>query len=108
LSAFVGRKGSALGRASTAAKGAGRAMQEGGDVARAKETVTAIQQQLTQLDEQFKTESAEVAASADPQTEPLETLTLKPRKANINVQLVALAWAPFWADATGAATPGWE
>jgi hypothetical protein len=108
LSAFVGRKGSALGRASTAAKGAGRAMQEGGDVARAKETVSAIQQQLTQLDEQFKTESAEVAASADPQTEPLETLTLKPRKANINVQLVALAWAPFWADATGAATPGWE
>jgi hypothetical protein len=108
LSAFVGRKGSVLGRASSAARGAGRAMQEGSDVARAKETVAAIQQQLAQLEEQFKAESAEVAARADAQTEPLETLTIKPRKAGINVQLVALAWAPFWVEATGAATPGWE
>ncbi|MDW8324991.1 MAG: hypothetical protein RMK99_00370 [Anaerolineales bacterium] len=108
LSAFMGRKGSVLGRASTAARSAGRAMQEGSDVARAKETVAAIQQQLAQLEEQFKAESAEVAARADAQTEPLETLTIKPRKADINVQLVALAWAPFWVDAAGAATPGWE
>lgn len=108
LSAFVGRKGSVLGRATTAARGAGRAMQEGGDVARARETVAAIQQQLAQLEEQFKTESAEVAARADAQTEALETLTIKPRKADINVQLVALAWAPFWVDSAGAATPGWE
>ncbi len=108
LSAFVGRKGSVLGRASSAAKGAGRAMQEGGDVARAKETVAAIQQQIAQLDEQFKAESAEVAVRVDAQAEVLETLTLRPRKADINVQLVALAWAPYWVDAAGAATPGWE
>jgi len=107
LSAFVGRKGSALGKASTAAKGVGRAMQEGGDVSRAKETVAALQQQLAQLEEQFKTESEALAARTDPQTETLETLTLKPKKTNISVQLVALAWAPFWKDDGGALEAAW-
>lgn len=108
LSAFVGRKGSVLGKASSAAKGAGRAMQEGGDVSRAKETVAALQQQLAQLEEQFKTESEELAARVDPQTEMLEALTLKPKKTNISVQLVALAWAPFWKDGAGTLEAAWE
>lgn len=108
LSAFVGRKGSMLGKASSAAKGAGRAMQEGGDVSRAKETVAALQQQLAQLEEQFKTESEELAAHSEAQTEALETLTLKPKKTNISVQLVALAWAPFWKDEGGMLEAAWE
>jgi hypothetical protein len=108
LSAFVGRKGSALGKASSAAKGVGRAMQEGGDVGRAKETVAALQQQLAQLEEQFKTESEALAASSDGQTEALETLALKPKKTNISVQLVALAWAPFWQTESGGLEAAWE
>ncbi|MBL8045491.1 MAG: ATP-binding protein [Anaerolineales bacterium] len=108
LSAFVGRKGSALGKASSAAKGVGRAMQEGGDVGRAKEKVAALQQQLAQLEEQFKTESEALAASSDAQTEVLETLTIKPKKTNISVQLVALAWAPFWKDESGTLEAAWE
>lgn len=108
LSAFVGRKGSVLGKASTAAKGVGRAMQEGGDVGRAKETVAALQQQLAQLEEQFKTESEALSAHIDPQTETLEMLTIKPKKTNITVQLVALAWVPFWKDEAGVLEAAWE
>jgi len=36
--------------------------------------------------------------SFDPQTEPLEKVSLKPTKANISIKLVTLAWAPYWRD----------
>ena len=39
--------------------------------------------------------------SFDPQTEQLETVSLKPTKANISVKLLTLAWAPYWHDAQG-------
>ncbi|MBL8055604.1 MAG: ATP-binding protein [Anaerolineales bacterium] len=103
LGAFVGRKGSSLGRATTAARGVGRAMKEGQDIGRAQETVEALQQQLADLDAQFKAEAAETEARVDPLTEPLETLVIKPKKTGISVQLLALVWAPYAGE-----KPAWE
>jgi hypothetical protein len=37
----------------------------------------------------------------DPSTETLETLSLKPKKANVSVTLVTLAWAPHWQERDG-------
>jgi hypothetical protein len=111
LGAFLGRKAvsaTTLGRATTAARGAGRAMKEAQDVSRAKESVESMQQQLADLDAEFKRESEAVAAEMDPGQQALEPLTLKPSKANIGVKLLALAWAPHRRDAGGALTPAWE
>ena len=47
-------------------------------------------------------------AKIDAQNEPLEPIGVKPKKTNISVQLVALAWAPFWRDESGEATAAWE
>jgi hypothetical protein len=105
LGAFTGRK--SLGKASTAARGFGRSMSEKQDVDRAEETVEALQKQLNDLNAEFEAESAELAARIDPATEELETLTVKPKKADITVQLVALAWAPYWQDETGTIEPAW-
>jgi hypothetical protein len=111
LGALLGRKSvsaTTLGRATTAARGAGRAMKEAQDVSRAKESVESMQQQLADLDAEFKRESEAVAAEMDPGQQALEPLTLKPSKANIGVKLLALAWAPHRRDAGGALTPAWE
>jgi hypothetical protein len=111
LGAFLGRKAvnaTTLGRATTAARGAGRAMKEAQDVSRAKESVASLQQQLADLDAEFKRESDAVAAQMDPAQQPLEPLSLKPTKANIAVKLVTLAWAPQRRDAGGALVPAWE
>lgn len=105
LGAFTGRK--SLGKASTAARGFGRSMSEKQDVDRAEETVEALQKQLNELNAEFEAESAELAARIDPATEELETLTVKPKKADITVQLVTLAWAPYWQDETGTIEPAW-
>lgn len=111
LSSFFGRKSlslSTLGRATTAARGVSRSMKESGDVARAQETVEAVNQQLADLDAQFKAETESLQQSGDPQTEELEKVSLKPTKSNISVKLLTLVWAPQWRDAQGQITSAWE
>ena len=111
LGAFLGRKTisvSTIGRGTTAARGASRVLKETQDVGRAKESAEAVKQAMADLDAQFKVEADTLAASTDPLTEPLETISLKPTRQNISVRLVALGWAPCWRDAAGALTPAWE
>jgi hypothetical protein len=111
LSSFLGRKSlslTTLGRATTAARGVGRSMKEAQDVGRAQETVEAVNQQLEELDAQFKSETEALERSFDPQTESLETISLKPTKANVAVKVLSLAWTPYWHDSQGRATPAWE
>jgi hypothetical protein len=111
LGAFLGRKAvsaTTLGRATTAARGAGRTMKEAQDVSRAKDTVGRLQQQLADLEAEFTRESEALAAKAATSHEALETIALKPTKANIAVKLVALAWAPYRRDPQGASVPAWE
>jgi hypothetical protein len=111
LSSFLGRKRvsmSTLGRATTAARGASRSMKEADDVGRAEENVAAITQKIADLDAEFKAETATLERLLDPQTEELGTVSLKPKKVNIDVKLVALAWAPYWRDPQGQAKPAWS
>jgi hypothetical protein len=111
LSSFMGRKRasmSTLGRATTAVRGAGRSWKEAEDVDRAEDTVAAIDQKLADLDAEFKAETATLERAFDSQTERLETVSLKPTKANIAVKLLTLAWAPYWHDSQVGIKPAWE
>lgn len=111
LSSFLGRKRtslSTLGKATTAARGVGRTMRESQDVGRAEENVAAVAQKLADLEAEFQAETAALERTLDPQTETLETVSLKPTKANIDVKLLTLAWAPYWKDANGETRPAWE
>jgi hypothetical protein len=111
LGAFLGRKtisAANIGRATTAIRGAGRAIKESGDVGQAEENVSALRQQLADLETQFKTESDALAAATDPLNEKLERVSLKPTKPNISVKLVALAWTPHWRDGKGILTQSWQ
>lgn len=111
LSSFIGRKTvslSTLGRATSAVKGVSRSMKESADVGRAQETVEALARQQADLDAQFKEEAESLDKSIASQTEELETVALKPTKANISVKLFTLAWAPHWRDGEGQLTPAWQ
>jgi len=111
LGAFLGRKtisATNIGRATTAIRGAGRAIKESQDVGQAEDNVVALQQQLADLETQFKTETNALAAATDPLSEKLVTVSLKPTKANIAVKLVTLAWTPHWQDGKGGLTPAWQ
>ena len=111
LGAFIGRKAisaTTIGKATTAIRGAGRAIKESQDVGQAEENASVLQQQLADLEAQFKAETELLAATTDPLLEKLETLSLKPTKTNIAVKLVALAWTPNWQDRTGVLTAAWQ
>jgi hypothetical protein len=95
-----------VGRAATAARSATRAMSEGSDVDRAREDLESAQQQLGQLEEQIKLETDAIAAKFDPSNEALSKLTLRPKKTDIRIDAVVLAWTPHWLEASGA-RPAW-
>jgi hypothetical protein len=105
LGAFVGRRGisSTVGRATTAARGASRALREQQDIGRAKETVQALDQQIAELNNEFEAELAGLGLGGEVSTETLEPLRIKPKKTGIAVQLLILAWAPYIGD-----RPAWK
>ena len=95
VGALLGRKAmsaSTIGRATTAARGVGRTMKDSEDIARAKETAAAIEEQRKQLDADFAAETAALDAANDAATEKLVKVTVKPTKTNITVKLVGLVW----------------
>ncbi|HEY3310466.1 MAG TPA: hypothetical protein VGK00_02395 [Anaerolineales bacterium] len=110
LGAFTGRKlvsSSTINKASSAFKGVGRSMEQQSDVGRAKDTVETLNQQLEELNTEFKQESDDLEARSDPATETLETVTINPKKTDINLLLVCLTWVPFRTDGQGQANPAW-
>jgi hypothetical protein len=95
LGAFMGRKtlsATNINRATQSVRAAGRAAKEYSDVGRADETVEMVDQQLQELNAQFEAEVAALDSKIDPATETFQTITVRPRKAGISVQLVALGW----------------
>jgi phage host-nuclease inhibitor protein Gam len=95
LGALFGRKtlsASTLGRATTAVRGVGKSSKEAQDVERAKENVESVQAQIEELEASLQAEVAALEATYHPATEPLETISLKPKRTGVQVQLVALVW----------------
>jgi hypothetical protein len=110
LGAVLGRKAvsaGSVGRATTAARSAGRVLKERQDVGRARETLEAVAQQRTELEGVLAAELAKLEASGDPLTAPLDVVTIRPKKSDVAVRLVALVWAPHRMTAEGAETPVW-
>ncbi len=110
LGALVGRKTvsrSSLGRATTAARGVSRSMKEAQDVERARATVEAALARLAALEAEFEQETEQIRDKYDPSLEDLETVVIRPKKKDIAVNLVALAWAPYWQRGPEAA-PAWK
>jgi hypothetical protein len=108
LGAVLGRKTVSvgnIGRATTAARGAGRVLKEREDVARAQETVAAVQQALTALEADLRGELDALEAGGEP--DRLESVAVRPRKRDVQVRLCALAWTPYWRDQAGSLTPAW-
>jgi hypothetical protein len=108
LGAVLGRKTVSvgnIGRATTAARGAGRVFKEREDVARAQETVAAVQQALAALEAELSAEVAALEARSEP--DRLEPVAVRPKKTDVRVQLCALGWTPYWRDQAGALKPAW-
>ena len=86
-------------------RGATRASsRESGDVGRAEETLASVQMQLHELQVQLDEEIYAIQTRMDASNEPLEVVSVKPKKSNIQVRLLTLAWAPYDENSK----PAWE
>jgi hypothetical protein len=105
LSGFLGRR--ATGARSTMS-GVSRSMKESRDIQRAQDTVGAIQQRMVQLEANFKADTERLSTRLDPMAEQLESISVRPAKTGISVQVLALGWLPLWQNSDGKLTPAWE
>jgi hypothetical protein len=97
LDAFLGRKKlsrRSMGRATTAMRGAGRVSRERDDMRRAAESVDVLRDRRAEMEQEFARETEAVRERFDVEGLQLETVAIAPRKADVNIQRVALAWLP--------------
>jgi ElaB/YqjD/DUF883 family membrane-anchored ribosome-binding protein len=83
-----------LGRASTAARGAGRVAQTRQETALAGETVEAVRAHIAELERELQAELRQLDGAAFGEA-PLEEVAVRPNLNAISMRLVALAWLPY-------------
>jgi hypothetical protein len=89
-----GRRGSAISKASSAARSVSRASKERADVAHAESDVAAVRGQIEAINAELEAEVARLESEYDPATIRIETVAVKPRKADLAVEGMALVWVP--------------
>lgn len=96
LGALLGRGSlsGTVGRVGTAARGAGRAAQQRGDVARASATLEELRAQEAALADRVKAEVDALAAEYEAQRETVEAVAVRAKAGDVQLVLVALAWVP--------------
>jgi hypothetical protein len=94
-----------VGRATTAARSASRIGREKEDVVRADESLDVLKQRLAALQTECEQEVARLQSSLDAGALALTSQELAPRKSDIAVGTVALAWTPWRTGTDGFPAP---
>jgi hypothetical protein len=105
LGAIFGGRSAATTRAGSAARSAGRVFGERGDVARAGESLEALKAERDALLAAIEQEAQSLASSLDPSSVALDRVRIAPRKSDIAIGRVAIAWEPWRAGADGFPRP---
>ena len=105
LGAIFGGRSAATTRAGSAARSAGRVFSEHGDVARAGDSLEALTAEREELLKRIEEEASTLTATLDPANVPLERLKVSPRKSDIAIGRIAIAWEPWRAGPDGFPRP---
>jgi hypothetical protein len=106
LGAMFGRKlasSASVGRAGSALRSAGRMQRESGDIQYAIEKVQALEEKLDALDAEFNEKVETVRSDHEPEDFTLDLVEIAPRKSDLAVDQLVLAWVPYRVDETGIA-----
>ena len=111
LGALFGRKALSrtnVTRAATAARAAGRAAQQHGDVDSAGASLEVLEGKYAELAAKFREEVEQLDAALRPEALTLDRLPIRPKKADITVEQVVLAWTPWKVGAHGRPEPAYR
>jgi len=81
---------------STAARKRRMTTQARGDVQESEEQIKRLGEEIKQMTQELEREAQAMADKWEDAAGEIETYTVKPRRSDIKVELVTLAWAPYW------------
>jgi hypothetical protein len=105
LGAIFGGKSVATTRAGSAARSAGRVFSERGDMARAGESLESLTAERDELLRRIEQEASDLTSSLDASQIALTRVRVPPRKSDIAIGRIAIAWEPWRAGADGFPRP---
>ncbi len=94
LGALFGRKLGSVSKAGTAARRASRAAREKDDIGRAEERVELLRERLASLEANLQDDLAPLQDEIDLEALSIESITVPPRKSDIEVETLELVWLP--------------
>jgi hypothetical protein len=66
------------------------------DITESEEEIERLEAEIEEMREEMKDEAEAIAERWEGVLEELETYGIKPRRTDVDVELVTLAWAPYW------------
>lgn len=105
LGALLGRRSSTRGtisRAASSVNRASRAMREKDDIKRAKAGLQAAQEELIALEDRFREQAGKIR-QGDLEDLTISEIVVRPRKSDINVGVLSIAWIPYSVSEDGIA-----
>jgi hypothetical protein len=67
-----------------------------GDVQESEEEIKRLEEEIKQMTGEMEEEAQALADQWEEDAGEVETYTIKPRRSDVKVELVTLAWAPYW------------
>ncbi len=89
---FGSRRGGTIGRATTAARGAGRMSRERQDIGRAESRLEDVRQKRRILEDEMQANLQSISGGLDPQTEMLQEILVRPKKNDILIRAWGIVW----------------
>jgi hypothetical protein len=91
----IGRRRSTTGLSRAARK---RRLTTGAkeDIAESEAEIARLQEEIEEMRESLEEEAKAITDKWATTLDEIETYAVKPRRSDVNVELVALAWAPYW------------
>jgi hypothetical protein len=111
LGALFGRKMASatnLSRAASSVRSASKIAKERGDIGHAKDSVESVQQQISELESDFSAETERLREQFDDGQLAIQELPIAPRKSDMAIDKVALAWTPWLVSASGTSQAAFE
>jgi len=66
------------------------------DVEESEEEIVRLQQEIDEMEAELKAEADEIAQRWEAMQDDIEIYEVKPRRADVDVNLAALVWLPYW------------
>jgi hypothetical protein len=91
----------------TAMRGAGRIAKQRQDVEQAQESAEAVDKQLADMETELQAKVEVIRKECEPTTLEISEVAIQPRKGDLAIARVVLAWTPWYRTATGQYERAW-